>query len=201
MSLIIWLHPVRVAIGDNPELFSADRNLGVIYMVLFLLMIVVTSSSVRGMAATSVILGLAFVSLLFAYLDWWPVILGSLGDLNVFMNLGFYLSFSTGLFVIWLLTFLVFDHICFWRIRPGQVTREYLLGVVDQSYDTETMVFSKDQSDLFRHWVLGLGSGDLRMATMGGRGVQSTVQNVLFVNSKITEIERLIATKPVTEGK
>jgi len=30
------------------------------------------------------------------------------------------------------------------------------------------MVFTKQQNDLFRHWILGLGSGDLEMQTMGG---------------------------------
>jgi hypothetical protein len=45
-----------------------------------------------------------------------------------------------------------------------------VLGAADQTYDTETMLFTKQQNDIFRHWILGLGSGDLRMATMGDTG-------------------------------
>jgi hypothetical protein len=58
------------------------------------------------------------------------------------------------------------------------------------------MVFTKTQDDLFRHWVLGLGSGNLQMQTMGGRGVVAKVSNVLFINTKVARIQRLIATKP-----
>ena len=66
----------------------------------------------------------------------------------------------------------------FWRFRPGQVTHEYLGGIVDKSYDTDNMVLQKRQDDLFRHWVIGLGSGDLLMQTMGGQGQKSNVVNV-----------------------
>jgi hypothetical protein len=34
------------------------------------------------------------------------------------------------------------------------------------------------------------------MQTMGGRGVEMNVANVLFVIGKISRIQRLIATKP-----
>jgi hypothetical protein len=67
---------------------------------------------------------------------------------------------------------------------------------VESSYDTDNMVFTKVQDDLFRHWVLGFGAGDLQMQTMGGRGVVARVSNVLFLNAKVARIQRLIATKP-----
>ena len=81
-------------------------------------------------------------------------------------------------------------------IRSGQVTHEYVLGAVESSYDTDNMVFTKQQADVFRNWILGLGSGDLQMQTMGGRGVVAEVSNVLFVNARMAQIQRLIATKP-----
>jgi hypothetical protein len=92
----------------------------------------------------------------------------------------------------------VFDHLSFWRIRPGQITHEYVLGAVDQTYDTETILFTKQQNDVFRHWILGLGSGDLRMITMGGTGVQASVQNVVFVQAKMARIDQMLATKEIT---
>jgi hypothetical protein len=103
---------------------------------------------------------------------------------------------STGLLLLWLLVVLGFDHLNFWRIRPGQVTHEYVLGTVESSYDTDNMVFTKQQADLFRNWNLGLGSGDLRMQTMGGRGVVAEVSNVLFLNVRMAQIQSLSATKP-----
>src|SRR5262249_44928242 len=98
--------------------------------------------------------------------------------------------------LIWLLAVLVFDHLSFWRIRAGQVTHEYVLGAVESSYDTDNMVFTKRQADVFRNWFLGLGSGDLQMQTMGGRGVVAEVSNVLLLNARMARIQQLIATKP-----
>jgi hypothetical protein len=196
MALLTWLHHDEVTIGGKPEFFYPSQNLGVIYTLLLLLLIVITSARVRGMKAALIIAGLAFLSLLFVHLNWWDAILGWIGHRSICLSLGFYLFSSTVLCLAWLTSVFVIDHLSFWRFRPGQVTHEYLGGIVDKSYDTENMVMTKRQDDLFRHWVIGLGSGDLDMQTMGGRGVESNVMNVLFVIGKISRIQRLIAIKP-----
>ncbi len=196
MALLTWLHHDKAIIGGKAELFNPSQNLGVIYTLLFLLLIVITSARVRGMKAALIIAGLAFLSLLFVHLDWWNAILGWLGHQSICLSLGFYLFSSSLLFVAWVISVFVIDHMSFWRFRPGQVTHEFLGGIVDKSYDTDNMVLQKRQDDLFRHWVIGLGSGDLIMQTMGGQGRKSNVENVLFVIGKISRIQKLIATKP-----
>jgi hypothetical protein len=196
MAFLTWLHPVRVQLGANQVLFSSQASLGVIYALVVLLMILITNTYTRGMVSLVVVLGVGFLALLFAYLDWWPNILSWFGQQTVYMDLGFYLFLSTALLLIWLLVVGIFDHMSFWRITPGQVTREYVLGAVESSYDTDNMVFTKQQADLFRNWILGFGSGDLQLQTMGGRGVVATVSNVLFVNARMARIQELIATKP-----
>src|SRR3712207_8475364 len=50
---------------------------------------------------------------------------------------------------------------------PGQVTHVFVLGAASKSYDTENMVLEKFRDDLFRHWILGFGSGDLHITTYG----------------------------------
>jgi hypothetical protein len=196
MALLTWLHPVGVQIGNFSVLVSSNTILGVIYALVILLTILITNTKMRGVASLVVVLVIGFLVLLLAYLDWWPDILGWFGNRAVFMDLGFYLFFSTGLLLLWLLTIFVFDRLSFWRVRPGQLTHEYVLGAVENSYDTDNMVFTKQQNDLFRHWILGLGSGDLEMQTMGGRGIVAKVSNVLFLNWKVSKIQSLIATKP-----
>lgn len=56
------------------------------------------------------------------------------------------------------------------------------------------MVFAKEQADVFRNWVLGFGFGNLQMQTMGGRGIMAKVSNILFLNVRMAQIQRLIAT-------
>ena len=196
MALLTWLNPDRVIIGNKPEVFHHSQTLGIIYTLLFLLMIFITSSNVRGMKAALIISVCCFLALLFAYLDWWDYVIGLLGDQHVYMNLGYYLFSSTVLCVIWFVTVFIIDHLSFWRFRPGQVTHEFVGGIVDKSYDTDNMIIMKRQDEFFRHWVIGLGSGDLHMQTMGGKGVEMNVSNALFVAGKLFAIQRLIATKP-----
>ena len=197
MALLTWLHHDQAVIGDKPEWFHPSRNLGVIYTLLLLLLIVVTSTKIKGMKAALIIAALAFLALLFVHLDWWEAILGWLGHQSISLSLGFYLFSSSLLCLVWLISVFVIDHLSFWRFRPGQVTHEYLGGIVNKSYDTDNITISlKRQDDFFRHWIIGLGSGDLHMQTMGGRGVEMNVVNVLFVGAKMFKIQRLIATKP-----
>ena len=196
MALLTWLHPVQVQIGGTQVLFSSRTTLGVIYCLVVLVTILITNTYMRGLVSLVVVICVGFLALLFAYFDWWPHILSWFGHQAVYMDMGFYLFLSTGLLLIWLLVVGLFDHLSFWRIRSGQVTHEYVLGAVESSYDTDNMVFTKQQADVFRNWILGLGSGDLQMQTMGGRGVVAEVSNVLFVNARMARIQRLIATKP-----
>jgi hypothetical protein len=196
MALLSWLHPVQLQIDGRQVLFSSQTSLGIIYCLVVLVTILITNTQMRGLVSLVVVVCVSFLALLFAYLDWWPRILNWLGGQPVYMDVAFYLFLSTGLLLVWLLVVGLFDHLSFWRIRPGQVTHEYVLGAVESSYDTDNMVFTKQQADLFRNWILGLGSGDLQMQTMGGRGVVAKVSNVLFINARVAKIQRLIATKP-----
>ena len=196
MALLTWLHHERTIVGNKPEWFHPSRNPGVIYTLLLLLLILVTSAKIKGKKGVVTIVVLAFFTLLFAHLNWWDAILIWLGNQSISMSFGFYLFSSSALSLLWLISVFVVDHLSFWRFRPGQVTHEFLGGIVDKSYDTDNMILFKQQDDLFRHWVIGLGSGDLHMQTMGGEGVEMNVVNVLFVIGKISRIQRLIATKP-----
>lgn len=105
--------------------------------------------------------------------------------------------YSSLLLITWTISVFVINHLSFWRFRPGQITHEYLGGIVENSYDTDNMTFTLNrQDDFFRHWFIGFASGDLHMQTMGGQGLKLQVENVLFVGAKMLQIQRLIAIKP-----
>jgi hypothetical protein len=170
-----------------------SRSIGVIFTFVFLLVILLTHITVRGTASLSVIIGGLFVVLLLAYMDWWPIVLDSLGKLAIYMNLGFYLFFSTGVFIIWALAMFVFDRMEYWVVRRGQLVHHQLFGDGEQSFDTRGMSVTKLRSDLFRHWVLGLGAGDLHIAAAGAKAGDFTIPNVLFVGLKEQRIQTLVA--------
>jgi len=95
-----------------------------------------------------------------------------------------------------LLAFFVFDRLTVWRIRPGQMVEERLIGGQARSYDTNGLVFERRGQDLFHDIILGLGAGDLTLTIGGANEETIQIPNVLFVKSKVKAIERLISVKP-----
>ena len=159
------------------------------------LLIVFTNVRLRGINSVVALLSVGFIAVLLAWFGWWDEIAKLIPYLSVHMNTGFYLVFSTGLLVIWLLMFFVFDRLTYWRIRPGQMTEERLIGGGAESFDTNGLRFQKHSSDFFRA-MLGLGAGDLKATMAGEHGSTIELPNVIFVDSKVHAIERLISVKP-----
>ena len=75
-----------------------------------------------------------------------------------------------------------------------------LIGGGEQVYPTDGMTLEKHRSDLFRHWILGLGSGDLIVRTSGAHSHEFHMENVLNVNSKLREIEEMMRDKQVVSN-
>jgi hypothetical protein len=186
--------------GQEQFLTTAEGSrpssaLGLTYVLILLLLIVFTNVRLRGLNSVVVLLTLAFITVLLVWLGWWDDIAKLIPYLWVHRNTGFYLVFSTGLLIIWLMMFFVFDRLTYWRVRPGQMTEERLIGGGAESFDTNALRFQKHRSDFFRT-VLGLGAGDLRATTARGSGAAIEISNVLFVDRKVYAIEKLISVKP-----
>ena len=169
--------------------------LGLTYLSILLLLIVFTNVRLRGINSIVALLTVAFVAVVLAWFGCWDDIAKLIPYLSVHMNTGFYLVFSSGLLIIWLMMFLVFDRLTYWRVRPGQMTEEHLIGGGAESFDTNGLRFQKHSSDFFRA-VLGLGAGDLKATGSGERGATIEIPNVMFVDRKVHAIERLISVKP-----
>jgi hypothetical protein len=169
--------------------------LGLSYVAVILLLIVFTNVRLRGINSVVALLAVGFIAVVLAWFGWWDEIAKLIPYLSVHMNTGFYVVFSTALFIIWLLMFFVFDRLTYWRIRPAQMTEEHLIGGGAESFDTNGLRFQKLSADLFRS-TLGFGASDLR-ATIAGRGAAPIeISNVIFVDRKVQAIEKLISVKP-----
>jgi hypothetical protein len=201
MALLTWLGGTQVALADTEVLIHPSKNLGVIFTLTFFLVIMITNLTLRGTSSVVAILLVIIATLTLAYFQLWDIALHALGRLAIYMNLGFYLFFATAVFLVWAFTFFFYDRLTYWRVRKGQITQERVIGTAERSFDTRGMVFEKHQEDLFRHWVLGMGSGDLQISTTGAKRETIDVSNVLFVNHKLDKIQRMIAIKPDNDTK
>lgn len=201
MALLSYLQGLPVQVGNaTPEWYHESNSLGVIFFMALFLVILITNVAVRGMASAIVILTLMLGAVLLAYYDLWDDILLWAGNISVHMNMGAYLTFSTMLFIAWAAAFFVFDRMTYYRVKPGQITQEFVFGAGSRSWDTDGMILEKRRDDIFRHWILGLGSGDLQIHTMGAQRDRIDIHNVLFIGSKIQAIEHMIATEPEKFG-
>ena len=193
---------VMAALNAGQETFLAtapgaqpSSALGLTYLAILLLLIIFTNVRLRGINSVVALLSVGFITVLLAWFGWWDAIAKLIPFLSVHMNTGFYVVFSTGLLIIWLLMFFVFDRLTYWRIRPGQMTEEHMIGGGAQSFDTNGLRFQKLSSDIFRA-ILGFGAGDIKATMAGDRAAAIELPNVIFVDRKVQAIDKLISVKP-----
>ena len=196
MAALTYFADDRQALQNTDILIYPHGYLGVIFLLILFTVIVISNVHVRGYASGMVVMTMITTAVILAYFDLWKPVLSWFGKLNVFLNLGAYFWFSTLLFILWFVTVFIIDRFNYMRVTPGQMTSNAILGAASRSYDTENMVFEKHRDDLFRHWILGFGSGDLKITTHGAHSSEISLRNVLFIGSKVNKVQRLIASEP-----
>jgi hypothetical protein len=174
---------------------------GVIFLSWLLLVIVITNVPLRGMWSVVVIITLVLLTVIFALAGWWEKIIHYLVLLDIRINAAGYFFVSGILFAIWLITFLFFDQQTYMIFTPGQLKVRTEIGGGEKAYDTSGMTVEKQRSDLFRHWILGLGSGDLVVNTTGAGIHHFDLPNVLFIGKKVQAIEDMLREKAVVANR
>jgi hypothetical protein len=179
---------------------SHKKTYGVVYAIILLLVIVITNVPLRGMWSVVVLIVIFLVSIIFALAGWWEEIIRWLGLLDIRINAAGYLVVAIALFAIWLVTLVFFDQQVYMVFTSGQLKVRTEIGGGETAYDTQGMTIQKQRSDLFRHWILGLGSGDLIVNTSGAQAHHFDLPNVLFVGNKVQRIETMLREKQVVRG-
>jgi hypothetical protein len=177
-----------------------SNNPGIAWALTFSLVVIITHVNLRGIWSLVVILILIFTTVLLALLGLWDPILRNLQVVDIHLTAFSYLWISLFLFVIWLLSFLFFDRLRYMIFTRGQLRVRAAVGAGETVYDTRGMVVDKHQDDLFRHWLLGFGSGDLTVRTGGSSSLQFEMHNVLFLNSKLALIHTMLQEREVVRG-
>jgi hypothetical protein len=196
MALVTYGEGRGYQLGQSQTWVHPSSNLGLLFFFTLILVIVITNFSVRGLASGMVVMGVTLLTVLLAYVGWWDEVFRWFGSLEIHLNLGAYFWFSTLMLVLWAVTVFGLDRMRYWEVTPGQLTHKSRFGSGSKSYNAQGMGLEKYRGDLFRHWLLGLGSGDLQIRTSGATHEQIDVLNVLFIGSKVEAMQRLIAEVP-----
>ena len=116
---------------------------------------------------------IVFLAIIFQLAGFWEHILHGLSLLDIRINAAGYFLISSLLFGLWLIVILVFDRQIHMTFTSGQLKVRTEIGDGEKVYDAVGMTLEKQRSDLFRHWFLGLGSGDLIVRTPEPRRTSS----------------------------
>ena len=120
LATLSYLRGGVIELDDvRSEYFHPSSTPGFTYVIILLTLIFFTNVKLRGVYSIVLILSVALISTVFALLGWWDDIFAVLPLLSVHMNFGFYIAFSTGLLVLWLLMFFVFDRFVWVAYSPG----------------------------------------------------------------------------------
>jgi hypothetical protein len=187
----------------TPVHVSSNKNLGVLFSLVLLLVIFITNVPLRGLWSVIVIILLVALVIILALLNVLDQILHVLSFLDIRLTTGGYFVISGVLFVLWLLVFLLFDRQIYMIFTPGQLKVKLAIGDAETDYGTQGITFQKKRSDLFRHWILGLGSGDLIVhlpRPTADHGHDISMDNVLFIGRKVREIEDMLRSTVVVSG-
>jgi hypothetical protein len=180
---------------------SANKNYGVLFATALLLVIVITNVPLRGGWSFAIIVFAILMVIILALADMWEKILEHLSYLDIRINAGGYVFISAILFGLWLIAFLVFDRRIYMTFTPGQFKVCTEIGGGEKVYPTEGLALEKQRSDLFRHWILGLGSGDLIVKTTGAQMHEFDLHNVLFIGTKVKQIEDMLKKRVMVAAK
>ena len=178
---------------------AANNNYGVVFVGAILFVIIATNLTLRGMASVIAIGLIIIVGLFVALMGWWDDVLAWLGGLDVRMNAGGYLAIAVPLFLLWTFSTFVYDHYTYLLVSRGQVRVRQAIGDGEMAVDASGLLLEKKRNDVFRHWILGLGSGDLHVKTGAPSNLDFELYNVLFVGSKIAKIQDMLREKEVTQ--
>jgi hypothetical protein len=193
--------PVEGIRLNQPHLHAAATGThGVLFALVLLLVVFITNVPLRGMWSGIVIVLIVLGSIIFQLAGFWEPLLRSLSFLDIRINAAGYLTISTVLFAMWLFTVFLFDRQIYMTFSPGQMKVCTEIGGGERVYDAGGMTLEKQRSDLFRHWLLGMGSGDLIVKTSGAQAHQFDMPNVLFISAKVRDIETMLKNKVVVEG-
>jgi hypothetical protein len=177
---------------------AGQAGYGVVFVVLVLVVVFVTNVPIRGLWSVVLVITVLLGTIILALAGWWDDILEMAAHSRVYINAFGYLAFSVPLLLLWLVVVLFFDRQMYMVFVPGQLRVCQEIGDAETAYDTMGMVVEKRRSDLFRHWLFGIGSGDLRVKTAGSNTQHFEMHNVLFVGSKLQLIQQMLQTREVT---
>ena len=187
-------------LNERRLLMTVSNDPGIIWATTLCLVIVLSQITLRGLWSLVVLIVLVFTTVRLAVLGLWDPILRAIRVIDIHITGFSYLAISLFVFVLWLITFLFFDRRVYMIFARGQLRVRMAVSQGEMVYDARGMVVERHRDDLFRHWLLGFGSGDLTVRTAGSNPQQLEWPNVLGISRKLRLIQMMLQEREVVRG-
>lgn len=181
-----------------PTRVSQHAWLGPVFLVGLILTMLITNVPLRGLWSFVTIILVVVLALMASLFKVWDDIFEAFGNLRIYINMAGYLFIGVTIFVLWLLATFVFDRRTYVIFTPGQIRVCEHIGAGVQTYSTMGVSLEKQRDDLFRHYILGFGSGDLLLKVPGAEKREVRLPNVLFIGWRLRAIEDMIRSVATT---
>jgi hypothetical protein len=184
--------------SSNGVTVSNINGLGVAFVITLLAVAISSTVIFRGMVSVVVFLTLMVTAVALGWFGWWGNIVQLIGGLEIRINAAGYLCIGIPLFLAWLGVVCLYDRMHYVIFGRGQI--RYVLEVGDSEIvmPSSGAVVEKKRNDAFRHWVLGLGSGDLVIRSGGANSPSIELKNVVQIHRKLQVVDKLLREKAVT---
>ncbi|MBY0513865.1 MAG: hypothetical protein K2P78_08130 [Gemmataceae bacterium] len=177
---------------------SGSNGLGVIFVATLVVVALASTILLRGLVSAIALIVLVTVAIGFELLGWWNDILWFVGGLDIRMNAAGYLAIAIPLFLVWLAVVFLYDRATYIIFDQGQIRYVHEVGDAEVTHQSEGAIVEKKRNDVFRHWLLGFGTGDLVIRLGGANGQAVELENVIGINRKLALIQRLVKEKAIT---
>jgi hypothetical protein len=196
-AFVTWVWGTYIIFADGrPVLFYTQAWLGVSFVGLSLFVLVFTNARARGVKSLIILLVLIIIGLVVQLTYGLENLFRFIPLLLVYMNLAFYMFFSTVLLIAWVSVFYIGDRLVYWEFAPGSISMKYRFSEGGENFATPHVETTRHSDDFIVHKVLGLtGTGDLdvRFGTPGGGQKHYFLKNVMRIATTEKEINRLVA--------
>jgi len=184
-----------------PLTMTTSNNPGIIWAMTLCVLVIITHIELRGVWSVIAILVAVLGTVAIAVLGLWDTLIWAFLALDIHISAAGYLAISLFLFVLWVATVFVYDRREYMIFTRGQLRVRKAVGTGETAFDTRGMVVEKQRDAVFRHWLLGFGSGDLIVNTSGTNSRQFEMPNVLLIGYKLRLIHTMLQEREVVKTR
>jgi hypothetical protein len=179
---------------------SEQSWLGPVFVIILILTIVITNVPLRGLWSFITIILVIVLALFISLLKLWDSLFETFAYLHIYINMAGYLTIGVAVFILWAMATFFFDRRSYVIFAPGQIQVCEHIGASIMAFPSMNVAMEKQRDDLFRHYILGFGSGDLILKLSSGDRREIRLPNVFGIGWRMKAIEKLLVSVNTNPG-